>query len=222
MSDICEVPKTNDEYDPNVSIVADAPCSINRENNADRFGAITRNDFSETIEHAISGNPAQKPLAFDINDHTKMVPINTNCVEIVEEFLIDTTNPCQEDRASDNGDDVPAVAGDTDELLPYQFVSGARKNCTLLYSIAEKQSYRLKKSPVMSGNRQRYVCNVTHCSATLYMVDERLTKLATFKGHNHANQEENVLKNQFEMAVRRLCVEQSLTTRQAFAEVLKE
>lgn len=109
--------------------------------------------------------------------------------------------------------------GDAGENLPYRFVPGARTNCTMLYSISEKQLYR---SLPKYNNKQRFMCRVPWCKAALYMVDGRLTRLSKFKEHNHENQEEMALRNEFEIAVRRKCKTELLHANEAFAETLKE
>lgn len=233
------------EYDNNVCIVADKsqqdmPNWTNRDIDdkiipekipeTNDQNSSNKSYIRETNDHIIDPNTTAKiASALDNTDHPEHdsdVPIDENHIELVEEFLSAAISPCQEHDYYEPRDpddaDADRVAEVTDELLPYEFVSGTRQNTTLLYSIAEKHAYRFKKSPILSGNRQRYVCSIPTCMATLYMVDGRLTKLATFKAHNHANREEAVLKFQFETAVRRLCVEQSMKPSEAFAEVLKE
>lgn len=62
-----------------------------------------------------------------------------------------------------------------DEMdLPFEFRVGATINSKLLYSISEKQFYRLR-----NGTKQpygRYVCNVANCKAVLILKDGKLAK----------------------------------------------
>lgn len=126
-------------------------------------------------------------------------------------------------NAADNPDQMETVkkrkTGDAGENLPYKYVPGARSNCTMLYSISEKQLYR---SLPPYYNMLRFVCRVPRCKAVLYMVDGRLTRWSKFKEHNHETQEDMAQRNEFEIAVREKCRTGLLNASEAFEEALKE
>lgn len=81
--------------------------------------------------------------------------------------------------------DSDELAGNSEEL-PFEFTPGARKGSILLYSISEKQLYRLKNDYI---HCKRYVCTVKTCRATLYLRGDHLSKARKFKGHYHCIQE---------------------------------
>lgn len=104
--------------------------------------------------------------------------------------------------------------------LPYKFVPGARGS-TMLYSISEKQLYRFKKGK-HDGKMRRYECRVLNCKSAVYLIEGRLTKLESFSEHNHAEQEERVLKFEFREMVRRKCLASEIDPIDAFKEALNE
>lgn len=108
---------------------------------------------------------------------------------------------------------------ETDEHLPFEFTPGARLGSTLLYSISEKQLYRLKN---VFTNYRRYVCNVKTCRATLFLRGNVLSKAPQFKDHNHGDQESVVAKNKFQTSCRAKCLEDGIDPSLVFTMMLNE
>lgn len=90
------------------------------------------------------------------------------------------------------------------EHLPFEFTPGARLGSILLYSISEKQLYRLNN---VFATYKRYVCTVKTCRATLFLRGNVLSKAPQFKDHNHTDQESVVAKNKFQASCRAKCLE---------------
>lgn len=105
------------------------------------------------------------------------------------------------------------------EKLPFEFTPGARLGSTLLYSIGEKQLYRLSK---VFSKYNRYVCNIKSCRSTLFLRGNELNKSPSFKDHNHADQEAIVAKNKFETSCKAKCLEGGVDPSLVFTAMLNE
>lgn len=105
------------------------------------------------------------------------------------------------------------------ENLPFELIPGARTGSTMLYSISEKQLYRLKND---FTNYIRYVCAVTTCRATLYLRGEVLSKAPQFTDHNHSDKEAAVAKNKFEASYIAKCLEDGSDPSVVFPMMLNE
>lgn len=88
-----------------------------------------------------------------------------------------------------------------DGALPFKFIPGVRMGSILLYSINERQLYRLKNT---FKNCKRYACIERTCHATLYLKGHELSKAMKFQDHNHPEQETDFTKRRNDVRLRRL------------------
>lgn len=118
-----------------------------------------------------------------------------------------------------NDGETTRLEPENSEYLPFKFTPGARMGSTLLYSIKEKQLYRLNKE---INNCKRYVCIVKDCRAALFLKENELIRSPSFNGHNHADQEAVAAKNRFETTCKAKCLEGDANPSVVFTSMLSE
>lgn len=181
-------------------------------------------DTDPLLEHE-SLNPESNvdAIACNLADDIDAQSSDESHAESDSDYLADLTADSSNDLSADEEPIQNRKTAVPDDQLPYKYVPSSRMNShQLLYSIAEKQLYRYKKLNIQKYGPKRFVCRLSNCRASLYMVGKRLVKLPTFKEHNHVDQEETMLANQFKIAVREKCVTGIADLRKAYAETLME
>lgn len=181
-------------------------------------------DTDPLLDHE-SLNPESNvdAIACNLADNIDAQSSDESHAESDSDYLADLTADSSNDLSADEEPIQNRKTAVPDDQLPYKYVPSSRMNShQLLYSIAEKQLYRYKKLNIQKYGPKRFVCRLNNCRASLYMVGKRLVKLPTFKEHNHADQEETMLANQFKIAVREKCVAGIADLRKAYAETLIE
>lgn len=153
--------------------------------------------FEFTVEPA---TPRAPPITFP-SDTSAATPflvgdvINLNEVDLVNE---DAQSIIAEHNA------LPIVSADdnTEDVLRFEFVPGAKINSTLIYTIDEKQMYRRTNS---YDKFDRYTCTTSDCNVSLkfFKLENVARKVANGKKHEHMDRAEKCRINKFKDSVKR-------------------
>lgn len=92
--------------------------------------------------------------------------------------------------------------GNSEESLNYEFIPGKKVNSTLLYTVEEKQAYRLRST---YNDVQSYTCIISQCSVRVQIASGVCVKANKFVEHTHGTQEKLYHENKLRSEIKKQC-----------------
>lgn len=104
-----------------------------------------------------------------------------------------------------------------EKMVKFEWITGKRRDCTILHAIEEKQLY-VKNKKLKDGSIA-YTCRERKCNARVYLVDGKCYYPEPMGSHNHENKEKVINEMAIEAKIKKDCAHVQPSTSQTTSQI---